>query len=92
MNEPRSALPTATVETGRPNRWIWIVPIIALGFAAWLGAQAWSQRGVDIVVRFDQGHGLQPGDAVRYRGIDVGIVRDITLAQDFDGVDVTIVL
>jgi paraquat-inducible protein B len=92
MNESRSALPTVTIETGRPNRLIWFVPIIALGFAAWLGAQAWSQRGVDIVVRFDQGHGLQPGDAVRYRGIDVGVVRDITLAQDFDGVDVTMVL
>jgi len=83
-------IPTATVERVRRNRAFWIVPIIAFGVAAWLLAEGWSQRGVTIVVRFDDGHGLRAEDPVRYRGIDVGVVSRVTLSREFDGVDVHI--
>ncbi|MEM7228422.1 MAG: MlaD family protein [Planctomycetota bacterium] len=80
--------PTATVHDQRTTRLIWLVPIAALIVAAWLAAQAWTQRGVHVTVRFDDGYGLEPGDVVRYRGIDIGRVDDIAIAPDLDGIDV----
>jgi hypothetical protein len=41
-----------------------------------------SQRGPRIVVRFNEGHGLKAGDAVRHRGITVGEVHRVQLTPD----------
>ncbi|MCH2596293.1 MAG: MlaD family protein [Pirellulales bacterium] len=49
-------------------------------------------KGPQIEVCFSAGHGLQPGDAVRYRGIDVGEVKEVLLNEQLDGVTVRIEL
>jgi paraquat-inducible protein B len=48
--------------------------------------------GPVIDVNFSQGHGLEPGDPVRFRGIDVGRVSEIDLNDTLDGVVVRIQL
>jgi paraquat-inducible protein B len=83
-------LPQAIVRADRRTSWAWIVPVLALVFAGWLAFAAWRQRGHLIVVQLPQGHGLDAGDEVRYRGIAVGEVRDIELAPDLDNVRVTV--
>ena len=71
---------------------LWIATLLCVILA---GTLVWFQiqgEGPAIDVHFSQGHGLQPGDPVRFRGIDVGQVRSIKLNQQLDGVVVHIQL
>jgi len=43
---------------------------------------------VEITIRFRQGHGLEVGDAVKYRGMDVGEVTSVELSDDQSAVHV----
>ena len=44
------------------------------------------------MIEFPQGHGLKPGDALRYRGIDIGYVSKVELSGSLSGVEVHIEL
>ncbi|MEE4378204.1 MAG: MlaD family protein [Candidatus Competibacteraceae bacterium] len=73
------------------RRWtvLWLIPVIAGFISLGLLVNYYSQRGMPITVEFQQGHGLKPGDAVRYRGIVVGQVHDVSLAADSQSIQVT---
>jgi len=76
----------------RPRRrwsFLWLLPVIAGFISLGLLVNFYSQRGVPVTVEFQQGHGLKPGDAVRYRGIVVGQVHDVSLAADSQSIQVT---
>ena len=90
--DTQSDLPQAVLRPERRLSWAWLVPILAMMLAGWLGYRAWLMRGVVITVHLDQGYGLQPGDDVRYRGIAVGHVRSVDLPVDLGGVVVTAAL
>jgi len=69
---------------------LWLVTALCLLVAFLL---VWTQlrpQGLEVEVRFDSGHGLQLGDPVRYRGIDIGKVREVVLNEKLDGVLVRI--
>jgi hypothetical protein len=85
---PDTGLPTAVVTEARRVSLAWIVPVLAIVFAAWLVVSAWRERGTMVTVMLPDGHGLKVGDAVRYRGIIVGTVEDVTLEADGSGVRV----
>lgn len=71
---------------------LWWVTAICLAAAALL---VWSQLnggGPRIEVTFADGHGIEAGDAVRYRGTLVGRVRRIALADDLDGLTIHVEL
>jgi hypothetical protein len=68
----------------------WFVPLLALALVFGLGYRAWSMRGLIVTVQLDDGHGLKPGDEVRFRGIAVGQVRDVELLPDLETVVVTL--
>ena len=60
--------------------------ILAVGLVVWsLPAQ-----GTAIKIAFPEGHGLRAEDAVRYRGIDVGIVESVRLNQSLEKVEVDV--
>lgn len=84
--------PMAIVAQERRWSWVWLLPMLAILLAAWLGWQSWRERGLAIVVRFPEAHGLAPGDDVRYRGSIVGAVRDVELGDDLSHVRVEIAL
>lgn len=90
--------PTARVETIRGvgatalKSPYWLVTLACLVLAAGLFYWAGLADGVPIVIRFQQGHGLKPGDRLRHRGIDVGEVTAVRLNDGFDGVHVDVVL
>lgn len=86
------APPTAQVDRSPRFTPIWIVPALAAVLALVLAWQSWGQRGLPITLRFDHGHGLSAGDTLRYRGIVVGQVDSVSLADDQDAVDVTATL
>ncbi|MEE9253868.1 MAG: MlaD family protein, partial [Pseudomonadales bacterium] len=84
-----TAVPQAILKPARRLTWAWFVPSAALILAGWLAYSAWLSRGFIITVQLDHGHGIKIGDQVRHRGITVGEVRDVKLADGFDGVVVT---
>ena len=87
-----SAVPKAVLKPKRSVSPAWLLPVAAIIAAAWLGGRAWSQRGVPVTVVLADGHGLKVGDAVRYRGIAVGEVRQVTLDDQSGGIRVTVAL
>ncbi|WP_086984373.1 PqiB family protein [Vibrio aphrogenes] len=62
---------------------LWILPIIALCLAAWLGYKSYSEMGQRIQIHFSNAQGLIEGrTTIRYQGLEVGIVRKISLADN----------
>ena len=55
---------------------IWLIPIVALVVSIWIAVDAWSDRGPRIVVEFAEVHGLEAGDVVRCRGVEIGRIWD----------------
>lgn len=45
-------------------------------------------RGTEILLHFQDGHGLKAGDPLRHRGIDVGRVVSVGLNDQLSGIDV----
>lgn len=91
------SLPTALVGPSRlaqaadlTGNYMWAVALVCLLIA--IGLVAWSlpARGINIDIHFPEGHGLEAEDAVRFRGIDVGIVEEVQLNADLTGVDVRV--
>ena len=85
-----SAPPVAVIVKERRWSWLWVVPLLALLFVVGTAVHTWSNRGVRISIIFDRGHGLKPGDALRYRGIVIGRVRSVTSAPDLTSVHVQV--
>lgn len=71
---------------------LWIVTAICFIVAVVLFASANRNRGTHIAVRFQQGHGIKPGDTLRHRGIAVGEVTSVKLDYDLGTVVVDLVL
>ncbi|MEM7783032.1 MAG: MlaD family protein [Planctomycetota bacterium] len=72
--------------------YMWLVALICLitafGFVFW----SRSEQGLKISIQFPEGHGLEAEDSVRFRGIDVGVVHEVKLSSDMDGVEVIVSL
>lgn len=68
--------------------YMWLVALLCLIVA--IGVVWWSmpETGIDVIIHFPEGHGLKMEDAVRFRGIDVGIVEEVKLNPGLSGVDV----
>jgi hypothetical protein len=83
--------PTPTAVLRAERRWslAWLIPLAALVFACWIGWRAWQARGLSVTVQLDNGYGLKTGDDVRFRGITVGRIDDVSLAGDLQSVTVT---
>ena len=75
----------------RASRMWWLTLLCLIG-ALWLAWLSLPRSGRAITIHFPQGHGLKSGDAVRYRGIDVGTVADVQLNGELSGVDVHVTL
>ncbi len=71
---------------------LWMLTGVCLIVAVILFASANRNRGTLITVRFQQGHGIKPGDMLRHRGIEVGEVTTVKLHDDLGTVIVDIVL
>jgi paraquat-inducible protein B len=68
---------------------VWIVPIVAALVGAWIGINALLARGPSITIEFRTAEGLEAGKTrIRYRSVDIGVVRSIELAADHNGVRV----
>lgn len=97
-SEVSSSTPTALVrsaqqrEPSRLNTRLWWLSGICVLVALALLLTSFRTQGVSIVLHFKEGHGLKPGDTLRYRGIDLGRVSSVKLNSAMDGVDVSVLL
>ncbi len=69
---------------------IWIVPVAAFFISLWLAYQYFSQLGPEIKIHFKQNSGLQANQSyIKYRDVPIGVIKDISLDKNGEGVIVT---
>ncbi|MEL7497041.1 MAG: MlaD family protein [Planctomycetota bacterium] len=93
----RDSIPTANVRSKQPGllaslaaSYMWLLTIICLAVAVGLVWWSMPERGIQITIRFPEGHGLEAEDSVRFRGIEVGTVEKVQLNNALNGVNVTV--
>ena len=60
-----------------------LLPFIALMIAGWLIWDSYQDRGNTVTIDFMSADGIVPGRTpVRYQGVEVGTVQDISLSDD----------
>lgn len=63
--------------------YVWLFPLCALVISAWLLQDYYRKRGPDIRIYFEDAASLQAGRTlVRYRGVTIGIVRELRISED----------
>jgi paraquat-inducible protein B len=63
--------------------WIWGIPVAAIAIVVWLVLRAIASHGIHVSIVFEEASGLKPSDTkVLYRGLNVGEVRALRLAED----------
>lgn len=90
-------IPTANVGPARVSfsdffrgSYMWLVALACFITAIAVAWYSMPEQGIKINIHFPEGHGLQAEDAVRFRGIDVGVVEEVALNSELSGVDVTV--
>lgn len=80
-------IPVAVVRTkentpGNLATWMWLVTALCL--VAAISVTVWSQKpkGIAIVITFDDGRGIQAGNTLQHRGIEVGTITEVALGTD----------
>lgn len=82
-NEPK-------VSTSRRLSPVWFIPLLAVLIAVWLAVRAWQEAGPVIQIEFSAASGIEVGKTrIRYRDVEVGVVKSIQLSDDFNKVRIT---
>ena len=77
-----AAAPVAAAQNTRFSA-IWLIPIVALVVAAFLGWQAISNRGPLITIEFNDAEGLTAGQTqVKHKNVALGTVESVRLSDD----------
>jgi paraquat-inducible protein B len=76
------------------HRWrvslVWLVPAVAALIGGWLVVRAAWQRGPTVTITFATAEGLEPHRTViKFKSVDIGIIKSIDLLDDRSGVLVT---
>jgi paraquat-inducible protein B len=95
QNRPRSLedLPKAIVQRNWKTGLFWLIPLAAAGLAGYFVYTQLLSGGPEVQISFDNAQGLQAGKSdVKYRGAEIGTVKNIQLAKDAKRVNITISL
>ena len=69
---------------------VWLVPLTAVLIGLWLGARSVLDRGPTITISFRSAEGLEAGKTkIKYKDVDIGLVKGIQLTPDHKAVEVT---
>lgn len=62
---------------------VWVIPLVAVLIGGWLLVNTLAQRGPMVEIRFLSAEGIEPGKTrIRYKDVDIGEVKTVTLAKD----------
>ena len=89
---PPPALPRpAIARRAHYSLWlVWLVPLVAVVIGVYLGARSILNRGPTITIYFHNAEGIEANKThIKYKDVDVGIVRRVTLTKDHREVEVT---
>lgn len=87
-----SQIPCSIVERRRyhSSQLIWIVPIVALAIGLSLLVKTYLEKGPVITIKFRDGAGIEAGKTkIKYKDVQVGLVRSISISKDRSSVIVT---
>jgi paraquat-inducible protein B len=78
---------TPNIRKARGISPLWLLPLVALILACWLVFNALNGVGDRVQIEFSNAQGLIEGrTTIRYQGLEVGIVKNITLAKDLKSI------
>lgn len=83
-------VPEAAVGRRRGPSIIWIIPLTALAVGGWLAWTTLQSKGPTITISFDSAYGVEAGKTkVKYKDVEVGIVDQVSISDDFRHIVVT---
>ena len=89
---PPPALPRPVIaRRAHYSLWlVWLVPLVAVVIGVYLGARSILNRGPTVTIYFHNADGIEANKThIKYKDVDVGIVRRVTLTKDHREVEVT---
>jgi len=89
---PAPALPRPVIaRRAHYSLWlVWLVPLVAVVIGVYLGARSILNRGPTVTIYFHNAEGIEANKThIKYKDVDVGIVRRVTLTKDHREVEVT---
>lgn len=98
MNEAREKqaadnLPKTRTASQWQHRLFWLIPVAAVGIAAWLIYAEVIDKGPTLHIYFDNAEGLQAGKSqMKFRGVQIGNVDTLELTPDSGKIRVTVSL
>ena len=88
-------IPEAVPESGKrfSLQLVWLIPIVAAIIGGTLAVRTYLQKGPTITISFKTGDGLEAGKTkVKYKDVEVGLVKEVTIAKDITHVIATVEL
>lgn len=74
----------------RSSQLVWLIPLVALIIGLSLAVRAYLEKGPEITISFKSGEGIEAGKTkIKYKDVQIGLVRSITIAKDRSSVLVT---
>jgi len=84
---PRQDLPEAVVDTRQRLSLVWLIPLVAILAAGWLGYRTYVEQGPLVAISFQTAEGLEAGKTrVRFKDVEIGQVETIELSRDLSKV------
>ncbi|MFT5125338.1 MAG: paraquat-inducible protein B [Kiritimatiellia bacterium] len=86
MSEPEN-VSKPVIRKQRRISSVWIVPVVAAAMGGWLFYKSQAEAGIPITLHFTDGVGLTAHKTkIVFEGVPVGIVDEVHLKEDFDGI------
>ena len=83
MSDDPASIPVADPAAPRRSTWlVGVIPLVVILIVVVLVMLEYGRHGPDITVTFNHAYGLKIGDGLQYRGMEVGEVREVALADD----------
>ncbi|WP_017333402.1 intermembrane transport protein PqiB [Burkholderia stagnalis] len=92
-DQPPPQDPAISTKSGWLPSLVWLVPLIAALIGIGLVIKSVRERGPEITLTFHSAEGLEPGKTqVKYKDVEIGMVKAITLSKDLTRVLVDVQL
>ena len=89
---PLPKIPHAVLDAPRRGvlPFIWLLPLLAIAVGGWLAVRSFVNQGPTITIAFRTAEGLEAGKTkIRYKEVEIGVVKSIVLSADHKGVIAT---